>query len=215
MIKRSFVPPEFLKNAFNCPHCNVYSNQIWGKLDAKIDNHYIRMPDFRVSRCIHCLGFCIWKDGAPIYPVTSQVPFPNPDLPEDVIVDFNEARAIINHSPRTATLILRVCLAGLCRHLGESGEDIDADIASLVGKGLNPKIQQNLELVRAVGPDRVTPGVIDNRDNFSTAIQLSQLINIIANALITQPKLLDDLNIKIANVKEQPSEKSAKWERKS
>lgn len=202
MIKRSFVPPEYLKNAFNCPHCNVYANQVWGKLDSKIDNHYIRMPDFRVSRCIHCLNFTIWKDGAPVYPATSQMPFPNPDLPDLVLANFQEARAIVNQSPRSAAAILRECLVTLCRHLCGEGKSLDESILHLVNEGLNPKIQQNLELVRTVGAQAVKPGILDDGDDFTAAIRLSQLINIIGTAMISQPKLLDDLNEKIAVAKD-------------
>lgn len=210
MIKRSFVPPEFLKNAFNCPHCNVYANQVWGKLDSKIDNHYIRMPDFRVSRCIHCLNFSIWKDGVPVYPSTSQMPFPNPDLPESVLADFQEARSIVNHSPRSSAAILRECLHALCRYLCDETLDLDKGIKTLIDEGLNPKIEQNLEMVRAIGENAVKPGVIDDEDDFSTAIKLSQLINIIGTAMISQPKLLDDLNEKITLAKNQEIEKKGK-----
>jgi len=194
MIKRSFVPPEYMKNAFNCPFCNVYATQVWGKIDAKIDNHYIRFPDSKVSRCSHCMNFCLWKEGIPIYPDISQAPLPNPDLPRDIKKDFEEARAIMNTSPRAASGLLRSCIRKLCIHLGEKGKTMDNDIDALLMKGLNPKIIKSLDKVRVTGKDAVPPGTIDTRDNLSVALQLSQLINIISSAMITQARLLDELN---------------------
>jgi hypothetical protein len=48
-------------------------------------------------------------------------------------------------------------------------------------------------VVRVVGNESVHPGTIDLRDQSQTALQLASLINIIADAMITQPKLVDEL----------------------
>jgi hypothetical protein len=48
-------------------------------------------------------------------------------------------------------------------------------------------------VVRVVGNECVHPGTIDLRDQPQTAVQLASLINIIADAMITQPKLVDEL----------------------
>lgn len=29
-----FKPPQFKKNAFNCPQCNAYANQSWQKAES-------------------------------------------------------------------------------------------------------------------------------------------------------------------------------------
>ncbi len=60
-------------------------------------------------------------------------------------------------------------------------------------KGLNPQIQKSLDIVRVVGNEAVHPGTIDLRDDVETATKLCNLINIIANAMITQPKEIDAL----------------------
>ena len=77
-----------------------------------------------------------------IYPGSSPAPLPNPDLPEEIKADYEEARAIISRSPRGACALLRLCVQKLCGILGESGKDVNGDIAALVKKGLNPKIQK-------------------------------------------------------------------------
>ena len=43
-----------------------------------------------------------------------------------------------------------------CGHLGESGKNINDDIAALVKKGLNLMIQQSLDVVRVIGNEGFT-----------------------------------------------------------
>jgi hypothetical protein len=146
-MQQPFTPPEFKKRAFHCPHCNAYANQIW--FPAFIyegNNKVLKNTDF--CRCTHCTQYNIWIDGGMIYPDSSPATLPNPDLPAEIKADYEEARAIISRSPRGACAVLRLCVQKLCGFLGESGKDINADIAALVKKSLNPKIQKSLDIVR-------------------------------------------------------------------
>ena len=128
-----------------------------------------------------------------VYPDSSPAPIPNPDLPKEIQADYNEARSIISRSPRGACALLRLCVQKLCGFLGESGKDINADIAALVKNGLNQKIQKSLDIVRVIGNEAVHPGQIDLRDQPETAAQLCNLLNVIADAMITQPAAIESL----------------------
>jgi hypothetical protein len=187
-----YTPPELDKSAFHCPHCRAFANHIWYDVIG-INNGRLDMPEWRVSHCTHCSSITVWESSTMIYPDSSLAPMPNPDLPANIIADFEEARSIVQRSPRGAAALFRLCIQKLCVHLGEAGKNINADIASLVKKGLNPKVQKSLDIVRVVGNESVHPGTIDLRDQPQTAVQLATLINMIADTMITQPKLVDEL----------------------
>ncbi len=197
MMKTSHVTPELLKSAFSCPHCNTFATQTWGRVDAKVENHYIRIPDFRVSRCSHCLQFTVWAENVAIFPESSQSPPASPDLPRDIKFDFEEARSLLRSSSRCAAALFRLAFRKMCRALGASGTDLEKDVDYFIQRGVNPKIKLNLEHTRIIGPEAVKPGMIDPRDDTSIAVQISQLINIIVNTLVTQPRFLDELNKRV------------------
>jgi hypothetical protein len=146
-----------------------------------------------VSTCYNCQKHSVWIHTRLVYPASRTGEEPNADLPEDVLRDYEEARTIVGLSPRGAAALLRLAIQKLCAHLGETGENINADIASLVRKGLHKRIQQALDIVRVIGNEAVHPGQIDLRDDPDTAHELFRLVNLIAETMISQPKHIDDM----------------------
>ncbi len=132
-----------------------------------------------------------------IYPTGSIAPLPSEDMPEDVKADFNEARAIVQASPRAAAALLRLALQKLTIHLGGKGKNLNEDIKNLVKKGLPPKVERALDVVRVIGNNAVHPGKIDLRDDLDTAILLFELLNMIVDTMITQPRRVDEIYNKL------------------
>jgi len=128
-----------------------------------------------------------------IFPENAGVRPPNPDLRNDIKEDYLEAKGIINKSPRGATALLRLCIQKLYEQLGESGKNINNDIANLVKNGLPQKIQQALDIVRVICNNAVHPGQIDLKDDRDTAMKLFELINMVAEVMITQPSEIEKL----------------------
>jgi len=148
---------------------------------------------FKTALCRRCNKFSVWFEGRLIHPRAMDAPNPNSDLSDDVKRDYLEAAAILPQSPRGAAALLRLAVQKLCRELGESGKNVNDDIAALVRKGLSAKIQQALDTVRVVGDNAVHPGQIDLRDDEATARQLFGLVNLVADVLISQPKHVEAL----------------------
>jgi hypothetical protein len=117
----------------------------------------------------------------------------NPDLPEDVRRDYDEASTILDLSPRGAAALIRLGIQKLCKELGQPGKNINADIKALVAGGLDPRVQRALDAVRVIGNNAVHPGQIDLRDDRATAESLFRLMNLIAEKMISEPKHVDEV----------------------
>jgi hypothetical protein len=102
--------------------------------------------------------------------------------------DFDEASRIVNLSPRGAAALLRLCIQKLCDSLEPTAKDLNDAIGRLVKKGLSVQVQQALDVVRVIGNNAVHPGQIDLKDDKATAIRLFELVNLIAEQMISQPK---------------------------
>ena len=160
------------------------------RLNTEVQNTWI-------SICFNCKGIAIWVHDHLVFPAKKIGSPPNADLPSEICRDFNEAISIVDLSPRGAAALLRLSIQKLCVHLGERGKNINDDIASLVNKGLNPLVQQSLDLVRVIGNDAVHPGVIDIKDDRKTAERLFDLVNLVAEQMISHPKSVKEMYEKL------------------
>ena len=112
-------------------------------------------------------------------------------MPDTVKELYDEAASIANQSPRAASALLRLAIEKLLEHLGEKGNFNDG-IKNLVKKGLDTRVQQALDIVRVTGNHAVHAGVIDFDD--TTNVQtLFELINVIADTLITQSNRIKEM----------------------
>jgi hypothetical protein len=162
--------------------------------------------NLHLTQCYNCKKFAVWVHDRLLFPASKTGVAPNPDLPADIIRDFEEAREIADASPRGSAALLRLCIQKLCGVLGEKGKNIDEDIGSLVKKGLNPLVQQSLDVVRVIGNEAVHPGVIDLKDDRDTALTLFQLTNAIADQMISHPKTVKAMYEKLPEAKRKAIE---------
>jgi hypothetical protein len=168
------------------------------------------VENLHLSKCYNCGKVAVWVHKSLLFPKKKLGISPNQDLPDDIIHDFNEARAIMSESPRGAAALLRLCVQKLCIHLGKKGKDLNDDIASLVSQGLNPLVQKSLDIVRVIGNEAVHPGVLDLNDDQDIANKLLMLINSIAEQMISHPKNVEGLYNKLPEEKRQAIEKRDK-----
>lgn len=127
-MRNQYFPPKFSATEFHCIRCRVYASQQW--YDTYLNNGIGAETSVSVSECAHCKGWTYWHQERMIIPAEAPVEIPHPDLPEDCVKDYIEARNIFVQSPRASAALLRLCIQKLMPYLGEKGENINADIKS-------------------------------------------------------------------------------------
>lgn len=222
MKKEKHYPPEHAKGQFHCPHCGVFAKQFWANIVASESagrnfNSAISnlsgfsenlSHDWTISACQHCGKKIIWLDNEIVYPKKMIVDLPNDDLSDEIKKDYLEAAIIFNDSVRSSAALLRLALQKLCKQLGEKGDNINADIKNLVKKGLNPQIQKSLDILRITGNNAVHPGEIDIEEKPELVLKLFELINFIAEKMISEPKEIEGFYEELPeNAKEQIKER--------
>ena len=156
--------------------------------------------------CTNCKNFSLWSydaessTGVLIFPLSVVAPECSEDVPVDCRGDFEEARQICGKSPRGAAALLRLCLQKLLVHLGGAGKNIDDDIKMLVSKGLDPHIQQALDVVRVTGNNAVHPLEMNLEDDEDSVLVLFDMINLIVEERISRPKNIQN---RFANLPEK------------
>ncbi len=181
-----WITPQFKGQGFHCLYCHVYANQNWVVVGHSRE-HKIKTEDGELlaSFCSHCHKATIWAGEKIIYPTTGDFPPANPDLSAEVKKVYAEAGTIAQQSPRAACALLRLAVQMLLEDIGETGP-INEGIRNLVKRGVDPKIQQAMDIVRVTGNHAVHPGKIDV-DDITNVQPLFEMINIISEVLISQP----------------------------
>lgn len=146
-----------------------------------------------LSRCYSCKRIAVWVYGKLVYPPLqhSDAPLANPDLPEDIKRDYEEAANILELSPRGAAALLRLAVEKLCKILEPTGKNLGYKIGNLVQQGLPVEIQQALDVLRVTGNHAVHPGQMDFNDNKDIALSLFHFLNLIVERMISQKKHIE------------------------
>jgi hypothetical protein len=197
------IAPTFKSEFFHCTTCAVYDRHLWEELQQTSNRVPPESSGIWKETCTNCKARTIWAEvwdpdenantGRPIHPQRAAgVAPPHPDMPPDVAEDYAEAAAIATTSARGSGALLRLALQKLMPHLGESSGNLNADISSLVRKGLDIRVQQALDGLRVIGNNAVHPLEIDLRENPETVFALFGLLNFIVEQMVTQPRKLDE-----------------------
>ena len=188
------IAPAHNLDAFNCPHCNAYSQMQWRVWqEAKYD--------FHTASCHRCSKISIWTDEGyygrvpvMVYPSKDFASSPCGDMPENVKEDYLEASKIAFFSPRGACALLRLALQKLMVHLGEPGKNINQDIRSLAQKDLiSPKYIKLMDTLRLFGNDSVHPGEIREEDIGANIESMFLILNKIVEGAISDQKMFNEL----------------------
>ncbi|MDM0919560.1 DUF4145 domain-containing protein [Clostridium perfringens] len=201
MNNNKYVAPKINRNRFTCPNCNTLAQQVWSTCKFFFHGNSFQTSCWNnddekilisISTCQGCYKPHIWIEDKMVQPFESNIPNANEGMPDNIKEIYNEAREVFPISPKAAAALLRLALQYLCVELGGKGKNINDDIAKMVTEGLPVQIQQALDIVRVVGNNAVHPGNLNLNDNNEIAIALFDIINIIVENRIVQPKKIDE-----------------------
>lgn len=146
-----------------------------------------------LSSCHKCKKTAIWVDEKIVYPKPRLTPMPNEDLDDNLKEDYEEASKIVQDSPRGACALLRSVLQKLLINLGE-GKNINSAIKNLRDKNeIDEKLLKALDSVRIIGNSAIHPNELDLKDDKDTALALFDIINYIADRMISSKKKIDKI----------------------
>ena len=140
-----------------------------------------------------------------VYPRTTIAPEPSEDMPEDVMVDYQEAQHVVEDSPRAAAALLRLAMEKLARELTE---DEDKKLYQMIGDlkeegRIDDRIQQALDSVRVTGNNWVHPGELNVTDDYETAYRLFELVNAVVKLTIARDNLIKEQYAKVPENKKK------------
>ena len=184
-----YIAPEVNLKMFTCPHCDAQAQQNWHETycSDSFNDITVNTEKVTIAVCFACDKETLWLGEKMLVPDTGNAPSPSFKMPEAVKNLYLEASSISSKSPRGAAALLRLSIQVLMKELGEKGENINDDIASLVKNGLLEEVKKSLDIVRVIGNDAVHPGTIDFDDSKTVGV-LFCLVNLIVEQMISTPK---------------------------
>lgn len=198
--------PKYKDNSFTCQYCGTIAEQNWDyrtihkdtykrkfTFDYIVNSPQDKQRNIALSTCNVCGEVSFWIDEKMVLPNETSAPPPIDGMSEMIKEIYDEARNVYTMSPKASAALLRLAIQNICIELGEKGKNINEDIKELVKKGLPVQIQQALDSIRVIGNNAVHPGTIDFNDKNNYAIQLFNMVNIIVNDRIIQPKKIEEI----------------------
>jgi hypothetical protein len=189
-LKQDLNIPKEMKEKFT----EEIEKELTGKiyLRAERKSTYVKeLVNLLICVCEECEEAAIWHRDRLMHPASCSCPPAHEDMPDPIVKDYNEARAIIDLSARGAAALARLCIEKLCIHLlGKDVGSIDAAIGQLVAQDLDERIQKKLDIVRVNGNALVHGGVMEDEDDRNKAVYLLELVNQIVDEAITRPERL-------------------------
>jgi len=132
------------------------------------------------------------KEWTMVYPQQRQFgPPPPQDLPAELLNLYEEARAVAAVSARAGAAMVRVTLEKLINILEPARGNLTDKIGRLKARGLDQVVIDAMDVLRDAGNrGGAHPGELDLADDEQKVWQLFQLLLIIVQRLITDPKMI-------------------------
>jgi len=205
-----YYPPKYQFSEFSCPHCGIYTDQVWRILHSDshtpygIKDKFTAIINYEFTVCKKCNDITIWDHKKMIYPLTGGAPLPHDDMPKKVTKDYNEARSLVSISPKASCALLRLCVEKLCEHLGEKNGKLNTKISNLTKSGkITPDTQKALDSIRVIGAEAIHPLTMNIDDDQEIALKLFLLVNLIVQSAISDKNTIENIYKKLPKEKKQ------------
>lgn len=143
-----------------------------------------------VTVCLSCDEHVYWENGKIAYPVPKGIA-PARDMPKEALKEFLEAQSIIALSPRSACVLLRVCLEKLADYVAQTCEVPDYkpeamlwEKIKLLGekRGITNDIKEICDACRDTGNEFAHKGKYDLSE--SDTLELAEIMSDLTNSLV-------------------------------
>jgi len=170
-------------------HEPAYNRQ-YGTIDdlsAVLPRYHPNRCSIYMSTCSRCGSYAIWSNGVMVDPARFPVASPHTDMPDNVKELYYEAGFVLDISPRSAAVLLRVALGFMLTDMGEDGGNPGKAIEQLTIKGtLNKATIQAMHVVREIGNSGAHINQIVLTDERKDAEDLFELMNYIADRVYNE-----------------------------
>jgi hypothetical protein len=183
--------------AVRCPSCNRVTVTIEsGKFHSKGSGHYV----FE-SNSEHV-----------VWPLQYVRPIPS-EVPEHIAIDYHEAAAVLNLSPKASAALSRCCLQSILREAGGANQKNLVDQIAHATKNLPGYITKNIDAIRNIGNFAAHP-TKDSASGELVEVEPGKaewnldVLDMLFDFYYVQPSLAqkrrDELNAKLQNAGKQP-----------
>ena len=206
------IQPEFEATWFHCPHCKYKTEHEWHSLyipgsvyipreikdqlhedvfKDETDRHLQADRSLTISICRHCKDYCVWEQEQLIYPLSGAPITFNTDIPAEILEICEEAGSISNLSLRASLLLGRIIIEKLLKEKAKEGTINEMANQLLKESAISSNTHAKITAIRLLGNDINHNDVIDLAP--ISPIAIFDLINQIADDLITRPKEFESL----------------------
>ena len=194
MLKR--VKRHYLDNRANI---NIQIQSIMGEyINLLIDKCIvIENEDYCLAKCHVCNKSSMWVEEKMVYPFVSTAPQPHSDMPGNIRKIYEEARNVVQISPRSAAVLIRVLIEELTKELGETEGSLHQRIINLKEQGLTEEVVDYLISVKTITNELgAHAGALDinNKVKRKNINKLFVAVNIVIDETISRSKNIRDLS---------------------
>ncbi|EEK55914.1 hypothetical protein [Bacillus cereus] len=214
---------QYLKEEFECPHCEERAKQLWFAIkqqpweDPKVypllletsswsqvsdisfdrDNSFelLKKWEFEISTCDSCMEYIIWKNERPLLGDSKIISLPHESMPDNVKQLYSEAKNVFFDSHIAANILLRLALKELIQYI-EKNKLIDCNSDKL-SINLDTSLSHTLESLGILEDEGFFSPFLNNKEVIKideVTLTIFEVVNLIVEGNIKAKEINKRLN---------------------